>query len=70
MLSRIDDPFPGVPPGIFQLIFPFKAMSASSVTEECNLHEHNKANSIGLKREPWNKGKLIGAKPPLHAKHV
>src|ERR1700746_708860 len=21
-------------------------------------------------REPWNKGKLIGAKPPLKAKHV
>jgi hypothetical protein len=21
-------------------------------------------------REPWNKGKLIGAKPPLRAKHV
>ena len=22
------------------------------------------------RREPWNKGKLIGAKPPLRAKHV
>jgi len=22
------------------------------------------------RREPWNKGKLIGAKPPLHPKHV
>src|SRR5882724_4781587 len=22
------------------------------------------------KREPWNKGKLIGAKPPLRPKHV
>ena len=21
-------------------------------------------------RHPWNKGKLIGAKPPLRAKHV
>ena len=21
-------------------------------------------------REPWNKGKLIGARPPLHPKHV
>ena len=21
-------------------------------------------------REPWNKGKLIGAKPPLRPKHV
>ncbi|TMJ25247.1 MAG: integrase, partial [Alphaproteobacteria bacterium] len=24
----------------------------------------------GLPREPWNKGKLIGAKPPLRPKHV
>ena len=23
-----------------------------------------------LRREPWNKGKLIGAKPPLRPKHV
>jgi hypothetical protein len=23
-----------------------------------------------LHREPWNKGKLIGAKPPLRPKHV
>jgi hypothetical protein len=23
-----------------------------------------------LHREPWNKGKLIGAKPPLRSKHV
>jgi len=22
------------------------------------------------RREPWNKGKLIGAKPPLRPKHV
>jgi hypothetical protein len=22
------------------------------------------------RRSPWNKGKLIGAKPPLKAKHV
>jgi hypothetical protein len=22
------------------------------------------------KREPWNKGRLIGAKPPLRPKHV
>jgi integrase len=32
-------------------------------------HDHN---SIwpALKRTPWNKGKLIGAKPPLLARHV
>ena len=23
-----------------------------------------------LKRVPWNKGKVTGAKPPLRAKHV
>ena len=22
------------------------------------------------RREPWNKGKLVGAKPPLRPKHV
>src|SRR5436190_10831611 len=26
--------------------------------------------SVETKRVPWNKGKLIGAKPPLRAKHV
>ena len=25
---------------------------------------------IAPKRTPWNKGKLIGAKPPLRPKHV
>ena len=24
----------------------------------------------GLRRDPWNKGKLTGAKPPLRPKHV
>jgi len=30
------------------------------------------ANSVlpALRRTPWNKGKLIGAKPPLRQKHV
>jgi hypothetical protein len=27
-------------------------------------------SSSPLRREPWNKGKLIGAKPPLRASHV
>ena len=27
-------------------------------------------NSISPKRTAWNKGKLIGAKPPLLARHV
>jgi hypothetical protein len=26
--------------------------------------------SVILVRQPWNKGKLIGAKPPLRSKHV
>src|ERR687897_2028817 len=28
------------------------------------------AYSVALSRKPWNKGKLIGAKPPLRPKHV
>jgi hypothetical protein len=28
------------------------------------------ASTRTLHREPWNKGKLIGAKPPLRSKHV
>jgi hypothetical protein len=27
-------------------------------------------SSSPLRRQPWNKGKLIGAKPPLRASHV
>jgi integrase len=34
------------------------------------MQDHKNANTIGLKRVPWNKGKLIGAKPPLRPKHV
>ena len=29
-----------------------------------------KSSSHASRREPWNKGKLIGAKPPLQPKHV
>jgi hypothetical protein len=32
-------------------------------------HQVN-ANSAPLKRVPWNKGKVTGAKPPLRPKHV
>ena len=28
------------------------------------------ANPQAARRDPWNKGKLIGAKPPLRPKHV
>jgi integrase len=32
------------------------------------MQDHKNADTIG--RVPWNKGKLIGAKPPLRPKHV
>jgi hypothetical protein len=28
------------------------------------------ASSVLIRRTPWNKGKLTGAKPPLRPKHV
>ena len=34
------------------------------------MQEQDKFVSIAAKRTPWNKGKLIGAKPPLRPKHV
>jgi len=34
------------------------------------MQDHENANPIAFKRVPWNKGKLIGAKPPLRPKHV
>jgi hypothetical protein len=34
------------------------------------MQDHIDAFSQGARREPWNKGKLIGAKPPLRPKHV
>jgi hypothetical protein len=34
------------------------------------MQDHENACPTGLKRAPWNKGKLIGAKPPLRPKHV
>jgi hypothetical protein len=40
----------------------------SSLTEE-----HHDATPDGREsshREPWNKGKLVGAEPPLRPKHV
>ena len=32
--------------------------------------EDHQDNFLGRRGEPWNKGKLIGAKPPLRPKHV
>src|SRR5580704_12951146 len=34
------------------------------------MQDHKNADTIGFTRVPWNKGKLIGAKPPLRPKHV
>jgi hypothetical protein len=34
------------------------------------MQDHKNADTVALKRVPWNKGKLIGAKPPLRPKHV
>ena len=41
-----------------------------SVTEECAMHENKNSVSLNTKRSPWNKGKLIGPRPPLRQKHV
>ncbi len=34
------------------------------------MQDHAQASPATQHREPWNKGKLIGAKPPLRSKHV
>ncbi len=34
------------------------------------MQDHENADPTAPKRVPWNKGKLIGAKPPLRPKHV
>ena len=34
------------------------------------MEDRANANPATPRREPWNKGKLIGAKPPLRPKHV
>jgi hypothetical protein len=34
------------------------------------MHDDTNGLSIAPKRNPWNKGRLIGAKPPLRPKHV
>jgi integrase len=34
------------------------------------MQEHDKFVSTAAKRTPWNKGNLIGAKPPLRPEHV
>jgi hypothetical protein len=34
------------------------------------MQDSTEASPKTQRREPWNKGKLIGAKPPLRPKHV
>jgi integrase len=34
------------------------------------MQDPTNATPLVSRREPWNKGKLIGAKPPLRPKHV
>ena len=34
------------------------------------MQDHENSVPVALERTPWNKGKLIGAKPPLRPKHV
>ena len=47
-----------------------EARSSSSVTEEYDHAKRSKCFSLAPRRTPWNKGKLIGARPPLRPKHV
>jgi len=34
------------------------------------MENHDNADAVMLRHLPWNKGKLIGQKPPLRPKHV
>jgi hypothetical protein len=34
------------------------------------MHDHEISTPTVSEHKPWNKGKLIGAKPPLRPKHV
>ena len=43
---------------------------SSSLTEEDAMENPDNANNSAQPREPWNKGKLFGQKPPLRPKHV
>src|SRR3546814_15507191 len=39
-------------------------------TKEATMSEPPKLGSAQAPQRPWNKGKLVGAKPPLQPKHV
>jgi len=43
---------------------------APSLTEEDAMENPENAINTTQPREPWNKGKLIGQKPPLRPTHV
>jgi hypothetical protein len=45
-------------------------MVSSSATEENTMPQEEGTIRTQPRPTPWNKGKLIGAKPPLRAKHV
>jgi hypothetical protein len=34
------------------------------------MNDQNSLFTLPLKNQPWNKGKVTGAKPPLRPKHV
>ena len=34
------------------------------------MENHENADTVAQRGGPWNKGKLIGQKPPLRSKHV
>jgi integrase len=43
---------------------------ACLTSEEVIMTDYEIATSIVHRRAPWNKGKMVGAKPPLRPKHV
>jgi hypothetical protein len=53
------------------LISRLSASWSTSIAEEVTMNDKIDATpSFPVTRTPWNKGKLIGAKPPLRPKHV
>ena len=34
------------------------------------MHDQETSATSASKRDPWNKGRLTGAKPPLHPRHA
>src|SRR6266481_8751489 len=41
-----------------------------SPTRRMTMQDNEASVAASLRRGPWNKGKLVGAKPPLRPKHV